>query len=193
MMKKMIVLSVLLVSVCALLAGCFASQDPAQDNPGAMPTPGPTASTNQSGAGGTGLIPGLDGLTATPAPGSMAGSAGDMGNGSYDWATQAAAVEKRIGMFSEVEACRVVVNEGTALVGLRFADAYQGELTQRIRDMVAGEVMAVDNAIQVVAVTAESQDVNEIFALADQQRQGNAPSDLKQKIDQIARNTTTLR
>ena len=53
--------------------------------------------------------------------------------------------------------------------------------------------MAADNTIQVVAVTAEEQDVNEIFTLADQQRQGTAPADLKQKIDQIARNTTTLR
>ena len=33
----------------------------------------------------------------------------------------------------------------------------------------------------------------QIFTLADQQRQGTAPADLKQKIDQIARNTTTLR
>lgn len=78
-------------------------------------------------------------------------------------------------------------------MGVKFTSAYQGELTQRIRDMIAGEVMAADNTIQVVAVTAEEQDVNEIFTLADQQRQGTAPADLKQKIDQIARNTTTLR
>jgi 3-phenylpropionate/trans-cinnamate dioxygenase ferredoxin reductase subunit len=53
--------------------------------------------------------------------------------------------------------------------------------------------VAVDNGIQVVAVTAEPKDVQQIYALADQQRAGNAPADLKQQIDQIARNTTTVR
>jgi hypothetical protein len=54
--------------------------------------------------------------------------------------------------------------------------------------MVAGEVMAADTGIQVVAVTADPTDVQEIFALSD-----NPPADMKQKVDQIARNTSTLR
>lgn len=187
-MKKTMVLSVFLLMVCALLAGCFNSGDQTPDQspaPGGIATPGPTASTND-----TGMAP-----EATGAPGATPGigAAANNGGGGFDWPAQAAAVEARIAMFSEIQDCRVVADEGTALVGVKFTGAYQGEMTQRIRDMIAGEVMAADNAIQVVAVTAEEQDVNQIFTLADQQRQGSAPADLKQKIDQIARNTTTLR
>ena len=187
-MKKTMVLSVLLLVVCAMLAGCFNSGEPAPDQspaPGAIATPGPTAGSNVSG-----MAP-----EATNAPGATPGLGTAQGNGGtgFDWNAQAAAVEARIAMFSEIQECRVVADQGTALVGVKFTNAYQGEMTQRIRDMIAGEVMAADNAIQVVAVTAEEQDVNEIFSLADQQRQGNAPAELEQKIDQIARNTTTLR
>ncbi len=186
-MKKMMILWVLLLTVCAMLAGCFNSNEQAPGQtpmPGTIATPGPTAESNVNG-----MNP-----AATAVPGTTPGmNSGANGGQNFDWAAQAAAVEARINMFSEIQDCRVVADQGTALVGVKFTSAYQGELTQRIRDMIAGEVMAADNTIQVVAVTAEEQDVNEIFTLADQQRQGTAPADMKQKIDQIARNTTTLR
>jgi hypothetical protein len=44
-------------------------------------------------------------------------------------------------------------------VGVVYTPQYKGEMTQRIRDMIAGEVMTADPSIQVVAVPAEAQDV----------------------------------
>ncbi len=179
MVKKMILPAVLIM--CAvLLGGCFNS-NPQPVVPEVTGSPMPSV-TDGAAVPGTTLAPG-----ATPMPG-VSGA-----NSSFSWQTQAAAVESRINMFSEIQDSRVVAEGGTALVGVKFTGAYQGEMTQRIRDMIAGEVMAVDKSVQVVAVTAEPGDVEKIYALSDQQKAGNTPTDLKQQIDQIARNTTTLR
>jgi hypothetical protein len=66
-------------------------------------------------------------------------------------------------------------------------------MTQRIRDMIAGEVMAADPGIQVVAVTSEAQDVATIKQLAQQQRSGASQDQLNTEVEQIVRNATTLR
>ncbi|MEG0146231.1 MAG: YhcN/YlaJ family sporulation lipoprotein [Clostridia bacterium] len=183
-MTKRMLLPLALLLACAMLSGCFGGNNEAE--PTATPVPMTTATATPDMNMGSMATP-MSGnvLTTTPAP---AGAAGP-----YDWKAQAAAVESRIAMFSEIEACRVVVCEGTALAGVKFTTAYQGEMTQRIRDMIAGEIMAVDNTIQVVAVTAEPKDVERIYSLSDAQKNGNPPSDLKQQVDTIARNTTTLR
>lgn len=183
MVKKM-VLPATLILIAALMGGCFNNPPVA---PEATVTPMPSVTADLMPGATPGDVTGALPPGATPMPGvNGAGS-------SFNWQTQAAAVESRINMFSEIQDSRVVADGGTALVGVKFNNAYKGELTQRIRDMIAGEVMAVDNQIQVVAVTAEPGDVQKIYALSDQQRAGNTPTDLKQQIDQIARNTTTLR
>ena len=179
MMKKMLV-PVALLLVCTLLGGCFN----ANTQPAATPTPAPNGA--------------LPGMTMTPqntmGPGVAAPpDQGSNASASYDWPAKGAAVEGRIGMFSEIKECKLVVAEDTALVGVRFADAYQGEMTQRIRDMIAGEIMAVDQKIQVVAVTSEDADVRKIYELANLQHSGQTPENFKQQVDEIARNTTTLR
>lgn len=112
----------------------------------------------------------------------------------FDWKLRAAAVEKRINMFSELSDSRVVAMDQTALVGIKFANQYKGELTQRIRDMIAGEIMAADPAIQVVAVTVEPGDVATIFNLSEQMQSGGMKEeDLRAQMDAIIKNATTLR
>lgn len=172
-MKKYL-FPVTLLLVAVLMTGCFGSVS----QPEATPTPAPNGALP-----GTTLMPGAAGATMTPA----------QSPAPYDWATQASMVEGRVAMFSEIQSCKIVVCEDTALVGVQFADAYRGEMTQRIRDMIAGEVMAVDQSIQVVAVTADANDVQKINELSNQVQSGQQPADLKQQVDQIARNTTTLR
>ena len=185
-MKK-VVLPIAIVLMCALLGGCFNTGN--QPEPMASPMPDMMASPMPGTMPGTMSPMPTDSLVSgsTPAPG-VAGA-----GSSYNWQAQSNAVESRINMFSEIQESRIVAEGGTALVGVKFANAYQGEMTQRIRDMIAGEVMAVDNSIQVVAVTAEANDVEKIFAMSDQQRAGGTPADFKQQIDQMARNTSTLR
>lgn len=110
----------------------------------------------------------------------------------FDWLTGGSTVEQKINMLSEIQNSRVVVSGGTALVGVTFANQYKGEMTQRIHDMIAGEVQAADAAIQTVAVTAEKEDVDKINEIADKLASGTPVSELEGEIDSIIRNVTTI-
>lgn len=126
--------------------------------------------------------------------GIMTGNAGTAGNtANYDWNSRAADVESKISAISEISESRVVVTGDTALVGVKFDKAYQGEMTERIREMVAAEVMAADPHIKTVAVTAYDDDVKEIYDLSDRVGAGEKMDTLKEDINEIVRNATTLR
>ena len=55
----------------------------------------------------------------------------------FDWVTGSGTVEASVNRISEISDCRVVTAGTTALVGVKFTNAYQGDLTERIRQMVA--------------------------------------------------------
>lgn len=111
----------------------------------------------------------------------------------FDWTTNAAQIEERIGRISEISEARVVVTGNTALVGVRFNQAYRGEMTERIREMVAAEIMAADPQITTVAVTADADDVEEIYEISDRVLAGREMDTLREDINEIVRNATTLR
>jgi len=126
--------------------------------------------------------------------GTAAGSAapGNTG-GAFDWMQRAAEVEGRITQISELSEARVVVEGNTALVAVKFNPAYQGEMTERIREMVASEVMQADPRITTVAVTADEEDVQGVYELSDKVTAGTPLEELKDRINEIVRNATTLR
>ncbi len=181
-MKKGFIVTLMLAVLGLSLAGCFRSTT--QVTP--TPTPVPMVTTMPGGVGtvpGTTLVPGatmMPGATMSPAQ-------------QFNWASQAATIESRINMFSEIQESSIVTSGTTALVGVVFTPQYKGEMTQRIRDMIAGEVMAADPSIQVVAVTAEQADVASIKQLAQQQRSGASEDQIKAEVEMIVRNATTLR
>ena len=111
----------------------------------------------------------------------------------FDWTKSASQVEARIGQISEISEARVVVTGNTALVGVKFDRAYQGEMTERIREMVAAEVMAADPEITTVAVTADNNDVGSIYDISERTSLGKDLDTLKEDIEEIVRNATTLR
>lgn len=111
----------------------------------------------------------------------------------FDWVTGSGQIEANVNRISEIEDSRVVVTGTTALVGVEFADAYQGEVTERIREMVAAEVKKADPNIQTVAVTADDDDVDDVFEISDRLRGGEPAESLGTKIEEIVRNATTLR
>ena len=117
------------------------------------------------------------------------------GNSAFDWNSEAESVESAIEQLSEVENARVAISGNTALVGVKFDAAYKGEMTERIREMIAGVVKKADPSIKVVAVTAEENDVNSIFGIADRVRAGAGEvyEDFKDDIETIVRNATTMR
>ena len=102
-------------------------------------------------------------------------------------------MEGRLKQISEIDDARVVVTGNTALVGVHFDRAYQGEMTERIREMVAAEVMTADPEITTVAVTADDDDVDSVFDLSERSSLGRDLDTLKEDIEEIVRNATTLR
>lgn len=206
MNRKIIPVILIVVAACMALAACM-------NNGGVRPAPGPTANyapnatdgaanNAQNGNGAAGLTnngaannnsAGTTGTNdATGATGNTAATT-DGALNPFDWANGAADIEKAIARISEVSDARVVVTNSTALVGVKFDNAYKGEITERIREMVAAEVLRADPNIQTVAVTASEDDVNKVYELSEQIRSGRTADELSAQINAIVRNATTLR
>ena len=111
----------------------------------------------------------------------------------FDWVTGSGMIEGNINRISEVQDSRVVVTGSTALVGVKFTNAYQGEMTERIREMIAAEVKEADPSIQTVAVTALNDDVTKVYEISERLRSGEQAETLAEEINRIVRNATTLR
>ena len=206
MNRKIIPVILIVVAACMALAACM-------NNGGVRPAPNPTANyapnatdgagnSAQNGNGAAGLTNnGAANNNATGTTGAT-GANGATGNTAattdgalnpFDWANGAADIEKAIARISEVSDARVVVTNSTALVGVKFDNAYKGEITERIREMVAAEVLRADPNIQTVAVTASEDDVNKVYELSEQIRSGRTADELSAEINAIVRNATTLR
>lgn len=177
--KKQMATVLCALMLCTILTGCM--------NAGARVTPEPSGRPEGS------VMPGVDfGESAAP-NGTDMGGVGNTGLGEvFDWLGMGRSVQDQINMFSEIQESRIIVNGNTALVGVTFASQYKGELTQRIHDMIAGEVQKADANIQTVAVTAEQEDVKKINEIADKIAAGTPMSELESEIDSIIRNMTTI-
>ena len=70
---------------------------------------------------------------------------------------------------------------------------YAERTRERIREMVAAEVLKADPSIQTVAVTSDADDVAKIYGLSDQIRAGRTADELSAEINSIVRNATTFR
>ena len=172
---KWIAVCVGMMVVIAALAGCMNTAGRVNPN------------TEPSGQPENSVMPGLNfGETAQPEA-----NPSDLPE-MFDWMTMGKSIENRINMLSEIQNSRVIVNGNMALVGVTFAAQYQGEMTERIHDMVAGEIQAADANVQSVAVTAEEEDVRKINELADQIAMGTPVNELEGEIDAIIRNVTTV-
>ncbi|MBR3274344.1 MAG: YhcN/YlaJ family sporulation lipoprotein [Clostridia bacterium] len=200
MNRKIIPVILIVVAACMALAACM-------NNGGTTTRPAPTANYAPNATDGTGNNAqngnGAAGLTNNGAANDGTnGTTGATGNTAattdgalnpFDWANGAADIEKAIARISEVSDARVVVTNSTALVGVKFDNAYKGEITERIREMVAAEVLRADPNIQTVAVTASEDDVNKVYELSEQIRSGRTADELSAEINAIVRNATTLR
>lgn len=168
----------LILALSVSVTGCMSGGDDGRNEGGVnegritQPSPSPDYMPQGTAAG-----------SATP------GTAG----GAFDWSKRAPEVEGRLVQLSEISEARVVVEGNTALVAVKFNPAYQGEMTERIREMVAAEVMQADPGITTVAVTADEEDVQGVYELSDRLTAGTPLEELKDRINEIVRNATTLR
>lgn len=161
--------SVFFIAVFALmfsLTGCMSAGDEDRTEVTAAPTQQPVVTAE---------------ATARPA--------------AFDWNSESKNVEDAIVQLSEIKEARVAIDGDTALVGVRFDDAYKGEMTDRIREMIAGVVQKADPRIKTVAVTAEENDVNSIFDIAGRVASGAGDvfEDFGEDIKKIVNNVTTMR
>ena len=198
--RKIIPVILILAVAGAALAACM-------NNDAANVQPEPTANyypnatmgaTEMSGANNanSGAANSANGATSNASGATNAGNTTATTDGAlnpFDWANGAADIEKAIAGISEIADARVVVTNTTALVGVKFDNAYKGELTERIREMVAAEVLKADKAIQTVAVTSAEEDVKKVYDLSDKIRSGRTADELSAEINSIVRNATTLR
>ena len=188
MNRKVIIVAMAILTAAVMMTACMNS---AVNDAVVQPTPTASASfmpdNNNLGTANTGAA--NSGTTG-------AGRTTENSNGAlgiFDWANNAADIENNIAQISEISESRVVVVDSTALVGVKFAPEYKGELTERIREMVASEVKKADPAIQTVAVTAVQEDVDRVYGLSDRMRAGNPIEAMAAEINEIVRNATTLR
>ncbi|MBP3409509.1 MAG: YhcN/YlaJ family sporulation lipoprotein [Clostridia bacterium] len=168
--KKLFFAAVLIVAVSIAATGCMNRVEEGMVDASPAPSPNymPQGTTSEAGAARQ---------TTTR----------------FNWTNDAAQIEARIGQISEISEARVVVTGNTALVGVKFNQAYRGEMTERIREMVAAEVMAADPEITTVAVTAAEDDVEDIYEISERTLAGREMDSLKEDIQEIVRNATTLR
>ena len=177
-LSKWTLFCALLLTAALSLTGCMSAGDRGvAPSPSAGATAGTGSVGDPEGANQSGLQNGAGTGAATP----------------FDWAHNAAQVETAINQISEISDSRVVVSGTTALVAVRYTDAYQGQTTERIREMVAGVVREADPTIQTVAVTSDEEDVTEVYALSDRIRAGENAADMAADIDRIVREPSTLR
>lgn len=135
---------------------------------------------------------GSDAPDATPSASPSAAPETTVSNKNpFDWSVNTPEIENNLGRISEISEARVVVDGQTALVAVKFSPAYQGEMTPRIRQMIAGEIMKADSSIKTVAVTADEADVGKTYDLSDRLRAGEKIEAIKKDIEDIVRNITT--
>ena len=173
--RKIFFMALIIVTICAMMTACMNTGE--TNNANVQASPSPT----------TNFMPDTTNNT---------GNTSDSTNGAlgvFDWANGAANIEGNINQISEIAESRVVVTGTTALVGVKFTSAYKGEMTERIREMIAAEVKKADANIQTVAVTADEKGVEQVYSLSDQVRAGRTGDDLSAEINEIVRNATTLR
>lgn len=192
MFNRKVITIILIVAAAALALAACMRNDAAENTAIPQTTADYAPQATANNAGGAGGITG----NANPSGASGAGDTSTSADGAlnpFDWANGAADIETAIGQISEISEARVVVVNSTALVGVKFDNAYKGEMTERIREMVAAEVLRADPSIQTVAVTADAEDVKKVYALSEQIRAGRTANELAADINSIVRNATTLR
>ena len=169
-----------------IMVACAVSLTACMNSAGQPETVAPTAAPSATAAPATAAP--TDMLLQTAEPAGQA-SASD----TFNWTDNVADIEKKIDQLSEISASRVVINQDTALVAVKFEPTYQGEVTERIREMIAAVIMEADPSIKTVAVTAEEADVQTIGSIADQIAAGTGLDQLSAEIEKIIRNVTTMR
>nr|HML49451.1 YhcN/YlaJ family sporulation lipoprotein [Clostridia bacterium] len=90
--------------------------------------------------------------------------------------------DAQIMKLSEVDQSVTVLSGNRVLSGITFTPQYKGNLTERIKGMVAERVKTVAPSVQVATVTTNADTVSQIAALKEKQQNG---ADIKTEFEAI--------
>lgn len=94
-------------------------------------------------------------------------------------------VSDEVTRLSEISKATTVVVGDTALIGVEFDAQYKGEMTTRIKDMVASRAKAADKRIQNVTVTADPDLLTRVTDLGKKLDGGSVISDITTEFTEI--------
>lgn len=94
-------------------------------------------------------------------------------------------VSDEVQRLSEIEKATTLVVGDTALIGVQFDAQYKGEMTTRIKDMVANRAKAADKRIQNVSVTADPDLLTRVQDLGRKLDGGSVLSDITTEFTEI--------
>lgn len=97
--------------------------------------------------------------------------------------------DTQIMKLSEVNQSVTVLSGNRVLSGITFTPQYKGNLTERIKGMVAERVKTVAPSVQVATVTADADTVAKITALKEKQQNG---ADIKSEFDAIEKSLSSV-
>lgn len=103
---------------------------------------------------------------------------------------QAEAMEHALEALAEIDGADVVAFGRTALVGLEFANQYQGGLDERMKNAVLSQLQTVNRSINAACVTADPSLAEKIDKLEDTLDNAADLSEIEQPFEALAREIT---
>lgn len=173
--KKALIIAICLVSVL-LIAGCTRNTVTPSPTPMVSPMTSPLTTTTPS------MMPSPDMSPDTsPAAPSPSGSGAD----GEELTKMADEIAAEVDKLSEVDKASVVMNETTAIIGVKYDASYKGKLDERLTEMITEKAKSVDEKLTDVVVTDDPDVVDEIEDMRAKQTSGNVATDLKADFDSL--------
>lgn len=176
---KQIGLWILAAAVVALLAGCM-------NNATTTPSTTPQGGSMQNAPQSTDVPDALSSATPWVKDKENAASADGAIQTTTEAKQQAEAMEHTLEALAEIDDADVVAVDRTALVGLKFADQYQGGLDGRMKDAVLAQLQTVNKSINAACVTADPALAKKIDRLEDLLDNATDLSRIKQPFEELA-------
>lgn len=86
---------------------------------------------------------------------------------------------------SEINSCVTAIIGDTCIAGVQFDPQYKGDLTDRIRDMVAARIQSAAPTVDRIAITSDPQIAMEISSMAEKIGKSNQLGELTSELNTL--------
>jgi len=169
-MKKILIITTLILSFLFAISGCATSKKPApKPAPPARMTPAPQTPTPS------------DMTPSTPAPNRKPVTPAH---------TQASKLAQAAEEVEGVKAATVVVTGSTVMIGLETEPGIEDKQTKEIKNQVISEVKKADNSIKTVSITTDPNLITRLKKIAQGIKDGKPISSFTDELAEITRRMT---